>query len=164
MASTTIVERIAFGRPVDPARDRPLARAAPRPGTLLVGRILMAIIFISSGANKLVNAEQTAAYMTSEGIPAASTLVYLAAFAELAGGLSLAFGFLTRIGAIGLVLFMIPTTLIFHDFWTFTGEERQMQMINFLKNLAVIGGLAAFIAQGAGRYSLDAKLRGAKQA
>jgi putative oxidoreductase len=162
--SSTIAERIAFGRPLDRTRDIETPHAVPRPGTILLGRILIATIFMISGVTKLLNIDQTAAHMTSEGIPAAGTLVFLAAFAEIAGGAAILFGFLTRIGAIGLILFMIPTTLVFHDFWTFSGEEQRMQMIQFLKNLTIIGGLSLLVAHGAGRYSIDAKLRAPKPA
>jgi putative oxidoreductase len=159
-----IAERIAFGRPLDPARDTSVACPAPRSGTMLIGRILMASIFLMSGANKLMAIDQTAATMTAEGIPEARVLALIAALAEVAGGLSILFGFLTRIGAFGLILFMIPATLIFHDFWMFSGKEQHTQMISFMKNLAMIGGLLFLVAQGAGRYSLDAKLRAPKPA
>jgi putative oxidoreductase len=158
----SIAERVAFGRPLDPVRDPP--RPAPRPTTMLVGRILIALIFLASGAGKLMAVDQTVAHMTQEGIGGAGILVYVAAFAELLGGIAILFGFLTRIAAIGLVLFMIPTTFIFHDFWTYDGQEQRMQMINFFKNLVIIGGLTLLIAQGGGAYSVDAKLRAPKPA
>jgi putative oxidoreductase len=133
--------------------------AEPRHGTMLIGRALIAAIFLLSGVNKLLHLEQTIAHMTEQGIPSASTLAYVAAFAEIAGAASILFGLLTRLGAIGLILFMVPATLIFHDFWTFPAQEQQQQLINFMKNLAIIGGLSLLVATGAGRYSLDAKLR-----
>jgi putative oxidoreductase len=71
----------------------------------------------------------------------------------------LIFGFLTRIGALGLILYMIPTTLIFHSFWAFEGAEQKMQMVNFMKNLALIGGLFTVLAFGPSRYSIDKKIR-----
>jgi putative oxidoreductase len=141
-----------------------MTMAEPRHGTMLVGRVLLAAIFVLSGANKLLHIDKTIASMTAEGIPYASTLAYVAAGAELAGAAAILFGLLTRLGAIGLILFMIPATLLFHDFWAFTGQEQQMQLINFMKNLAIIGGLSLLVATGAGRYSLDAKLREPKPA
>jgi putative oxidoreductase len=69
------------------------------------------------------------------------------------------FGFLTRIGALGLFVYLIPTTLLFHNFWALTDVAAQMQMVHFFKNLPIMGGLAMLVAHGPGRYSLDAKLR-----
>jgi putative oxidoreductase len=97
--------------------------------------------------------------MSEHGIPAPNVLVYVAALAEIFGGLSLLLGFLTRIGALGLTAFLVVTTLVFHDFWAVPGEQARMQMIQFMKNLAVIGGLVVVFATGAGRYSIDALIR-----
>jgi putative oxidoreductase len=130
----------------------------PRPGFALVGRILLATIFMISGIAKLTNTAATASHMQSVGIPAADILAIVAGVAEVLGAAALAAGMFTRLGALGLVLFMIPTTLLFHNFWAFEGEEQKQQMIEFLKNLAIIGGLCTVIANGAGRFSLDAKL------
>lgn len=157
--STSIAERVAFGRPVDPVYDDTPVRVAQRPATALVGRLLIGAIFLVSGIAKLTDTSGTAAHLEAAGLPYASTLAIIAGIAELAGGLSLVFGFLTRIGALGLILFMIPTTIIFHGFWTFEGAEQQAQMINFLKNLAIMGGLALIVAFGPSRYSIDKKIR-----
>lgn len=159
MSHASIAERIAFGRPLERFEDRVGSHVMPRPTTALVGRILLATLFMASGAGKLMDLSGTAGHMTEQGIPAAQTLALIAAFAEIAGGLSLLAGFLTRIGALGLIAFMIPTTLLLHDFWTFEGQEQRMQMVNFLKNLAIMGGLVLLVAYGPGRYSLDAKIR-----
>jgi putative oxidoreductase len=157
--STSIAERVAFGRPVDPIYDDNPVRVAQRPATALVGRLLIGAIFLLSGFAKLTDTSGTVAHMEAAGLPYASTLAIIAGIAELAGGASLVFGFLTRIGALGLILFMIPTTIIFHGFWSFEGAEQQAQMINFMKNLAIIGGLALIIAFGPSRYSIDKKIR-----
>ena len=157
--SASIAERLAFGRPVDPVVDDTPVRVAQRPATALIGRILIGAIFLTSGIAKLTNTEETVGHMTSMGIPAAHTLALIAGVAEIAGALALIFGFLTRLAAIGLILFMIPTTFIFHAFWTFDGAEQKMQMINFMKNLAIIGGLATIAAHGPSRYSIDKKIR-----
>jgi putative oxidoreductase len=120
----------------------------------LLGRLLIAAIFLMSGIAKLTDTPGTVAHMTSMGIPYADTLAVVAGVAEVLGGISIAVGLLTRIGAFGLILFMIPTTLIFHAFWNYHGEERLPQMVNFMKNLAIIGGLATLVAFGAGRFRL----------
>jgi putative oxidoreductase len=160
MATTGIAERIAYGRPIDfeDEEDIPVAMV-PRKTAALIGRILLAGIFIVSGIAKLTDTTGTAAYMTAEGIPYAHGLAIFAGLCELAGGLALVFGFLTRLAAIGLFLMLIPTTLIFHNFWALEGAERSMQMVNFMKNLSIMGGLILLWAQGPNRLSVDARLR-----
>jgi putative oxidoreductase len=157
--STSIAERIAFGRPVDPVVDDTPVRVAQRPATALIGRILIAAIFLVSGIAKLTDTSGTVGHMEAAGIPYAHTLAIIAGVAEIAGALALIAGFLTRIGALGLILYMIPTTLIFHGFWAFEGAEQKTQMVNFMKNLAIIGGLFTVLAFGPSRYSIDKKIR-----
>jgi putative oxidoreductase len=156
--NANIAERVAFGRPLETYEDTQV-HVAPRPKTALVGRILLATIFLVSGFAKLTNTGETAAHMSGVGIPMAETLALVAGAAEILGALAIGFGFLTRPGAIGLILFMIPTTLLFHNFWAFEGAEQKTQMISFLKNLTIIGGLSLLIAHGPGAYSIDQKLR-----
>lgn len=153
-----LAERVAFGRPLAVDRD-PVIHSVPRPGTALAGRILLSLMFFVSGFAKLTDTAGTAAHMTGAGIPYAETLAVIAGIAEILGAISIATGFLARIGGIGLVLFLIPTTLIFHPFWSFEGPERLMQMVNFLKNCGMAGGLLLIVANGAGRYSIDNVIR-----
>jgi putative oxidoreductase len=155
----SVAERLAYGRPIDPVADDTPVHVAQRPTTALVGRILIAAIFLVSGIAKLTDLDGTVGYMTGVGIPYARQLAVVAGLAEIAGGLALVFGFLTRIGALGLFIYMIPTTLLFHAFWTFEGAEQKMQMVNFMKNLAIMGGLLTVFAFGPSRYSIDKKIR-----
>jgi putative oxidoreductase len=164
-----IAERGAFGRPDTDARDLhdddvhdDLIRHTSMPTAALIGRCLLAAIFLMSGIAKLTDLPGTVSHMTQAGIPYADTLALVAGGAEILGGLALVFGFLTQAAALGLILYMIPTTLIFHAFWNYTGEARMPQMINFMKNLAIIGGLCVTMAQGAGRFSLDHRIRRAR--
>jgi putative oxidoreductase len=150
------ISRFAFGRPV--AADRATSVAA-RPATALAGRVLLATIFILAGIQKLAAYDQTLGYMEAQGLPFAGVLLVLAAIVEIGGGLSILTGFLTRIGALGLLVFLVITTLVFHDFWNLAGAERQTEMTSFLKNLAIMGGLLLLMAHGAGRYSVDRGLR-----
>jgi putative oxidoreductase len=120
-----------------------------------LGRILLSAIFLLSGANKFMAWEQTTQYMESKGLPAAPVLLPVAAAAEIAGGLSLLLGLWARLGAIGLIAFLVPTTAIFHGFWALEGAEQQAQMIQFLKNLAIMGGLLLVAAFGPGGCSVD---------
>jgi len=156
---TSIAEKFAFGTPLDPVADDTPIHLVPRAGTALVARILMAAIFLTSGIAKLVDPAGAQGYMNMAGIPHADVLVYVAGTAEVLGGLALLFGFLTRIGALGLFVFLIPTTLFFHHFWNMSGAEAKTQMVNFMKNLAIMGGLLAIYAWGAGPYSIDQRLR-----
>jgi len=155
-------ERFAYGRPVVSTDPYPV-RVVPRSTAALVGRILLGAIFLLSGFAKLFDLDTTAGYMTQVGIPEAKTLAVIAGVAEIAGGLAIVFGFLARIGALGLFLYLIPTTLIFHHFWTFEGAEQKTQMVNFMKNLAIMGGLLLLWAEGPARYSIDAAMRRPKE-
>jgi putative oxidoreductase len=122
----------------------------------LIGRLLLATIFLMSGVSKVMNAEGTQQYMMAMGMTWATTLFYLGAVAlELGGGLSLLLGYWTRVGAWALIVFMIPTTLVFHSNF---GDQNQM--IHFLKNLAMTGGLLYVATFGPGPISLDARLGG----
>ena len=122
----------------------------------LIGRLLLAAIFLMSGLNKVMNPDGTQQYMMAMGMTWATTLFYLGAIAlELGGAVSLLLGYWTRIGAWALIAFMIPTTLIFHSNF---GDHNQM--IHFLKNLAITGGLLYVASFGPGLVSLDARLGG----
>jgi putative oxidoreductase len=125
----------------------------------LVGRLLLAQIFLASGLNKIGAWEQTAGYMASKGMPLVPLFLIAAIVFEVGGGLSIAIGYKARLGAAALIAFLIPVSLIFHNFWTYEGMERQVQMIMFMKNLAIMGGLAVLAGSGAGPLSLDRRNR-----
>jgi putative oxidoreductase len=121
----------------------------------LTGRILLSLIFLLSAAGKAFGFSATAGMMSQKGFPAASIFLAGAIALELLGGLSVLTGYKARLGAAALIFFLIPTTLIFHNFWAFQGMEQQMQMTNFLKNVAIAGGLFLVVAFGPGRLSID---------
>lgn len=123
----------------------------------LFGRIFLSLIFIVSGFGKAMDFGGTVAYMETYGIPLPGLLFVLALLFELGGGVLLLLGFQTRLAAAALIVFTVLATLIFHDFWSYADAERQMQFINFMKNLSMIGGLLLVIGFGAGPYSLDRK-------
>jgi putative oxidoreductase len=158
MERATMSERLAFGRPLDAADDDAI-HLVPRPSTALLGRIAIAAIFLVSGTAKLVDVQGTAGHMAAVGIPYPEMLAMIAGLAEILGALSLIAGALTRIGAIGLILYLIPTTLLFHNFWAFEGDQVPTQLANFFKNLGIAGGLMLLVAYGPGRYSIDSVLR-----
>jgi putative oxidoreductase len=121
-----------------------------------VGRVLFSIIFIAS-AGHLFSSESVA-YARSAGVPLANVAVPLAGVLALVGGLMLALGFHARLGALALVIFLVPVTVFMHKFWGLADpQQAQMQQVNFMKNVALIGGALHFIYAGAGAYSLDAR-------
>ena len=118
-----------------------------------VGRILVAAIFILSGFGKIAAPAATQGYIAAMGLPA-PVLAYIASIAiELGGGLLLLAGYRTKLIAAGLALFSIVTAFIFHH-----ALADQNQMIHFLKNFAMAGGLLQFVAYGAGRISVDGRV------
>lgn len=123
----------------------------------LVGRILLSLIFLMSGIHKMTAWSDTAEQMAGEGMPTVPLFLFGAIVFEVGGGLSILLGCRARLGAALLIVFLIPTTLIFHDFWTYEGQQQQMQMINFMKNLAIMGGLFVVLGFGAGPMSLDSR-------
>jgi putative oxidoreductase len=121
----------------------------------LLGRLLLSTIFILSGAGKITNPSFDADQMRAKGIPAVMLFFFLALVAELAGGLSILLGLKTRLGAGMLFVYLIPVTLIMHNFWAYTGADRVHQLENFLKNLAIMGGLLLLAVFGPGPISVD---------
>lgn len=124
----------------------------------LLGRICLALVFLFSGIGKIANFQQTAAMMASKGMPATTLLLAGAIAFELLGSLSVILGYKARWGALLLIVFLIPATLVFHDFWAFQGRDREMQLIHFLKNVAIAGGLLTLLANGPGELALEARL------
>lgn len=121
----------------------------------LTGRILVSVIFLMAGINKIGNFGGTLDYMAAYGMPLTWLLAIGAIIIEIGGGLSLLLGYKSKIGAATLFIFMIPTTLIFH-----TSFGDQMQVVHFMKNLAIMGGLAYIAVYGSGELSLDSRLKG----
>lgn len=115
----------------------------------LVGRVLLAIIFIIAGWNKLTGFEGTAGYMASKGLPFTEVLLVLTILIELGGGLLLLLGWQARWAALAIFLFLIPVSVIFHPFWANPEEFH-----SFFKNLAIMGGMAYVVSHGPGPLSL----------
>src|SRR5262245_55995113 len=116
---------------------------------VLAGRILIALIFLLSGIEKITGYSMTLGYMTKAGLPFPQVLLVASVIVEIGCALALIIGWKTRLGAIGLVIWMIPVTLIFHN--PAAGQEA---MIHFMKNLAITGGLLVLFASGPGPWSL----------
>jgi putative oxidoreductase len=123
----------------------------------LAGRTLLALIFIVSGFGKITGFSATAGYMASKGMPMAEVLLVGTIAVEFLGGLMLLVGWKARWAALAIFLFIIPTTLIFHNPIGLTGQEAQNQIINVMKNLSIMGGMLMVFACGPGAWSLDRK-------
>ncbi|OCW57104.1 DoxX family protein [Hoeflea olei] len=121
---------------------------------LLLSRVLLSIIFISSGFGKLGNVEGTAGYMANLGVPAPGLTVWLVIALEALGGLAILAGFFTRYAAWALAAFCVASAFLAHY-----QPADQMQMISFMKNLAIAGGFLALASSGAGAWSVDARRR-----
>jgi putative oxidoreductase len=121
---------------------------------LLVGRVLLVVLFITSGFNKLMALGPTATYIGGK-LPMGAVLAPAVGILELIGGIMIAVGFQTRIAAAALFIFTLAATFIFHDFWNMTGQARSSNAINFYKNLAIMGAFLILVAAGPGRYSVD---------
>ena len=139
--------------------DRTESRSVPNGAVILLGRLLFAAIFLMSSLGHF--SAKMIGYAASQGVPLAQIAVPASGLLALAGGLSILIGYKARIGAWMLVLFLIPVTFMMHKFWGISDPQAaQMQMINFMKNMSMLGG-ALFITQfGAGPASLDARRQG----
>ncbi len=115
-----------------------------------IGRILLSLVFLGSAATKIADPAGTQAYMAAYGLPMTSALLLGAIATELLGGLALLVGLKTRRVAFVLSGFLLSATLIFH---TSLGE--QQQLLHFLKNVSILGGLLLLVAEGSGPLSLD---------
>jgi len=120
------------------------------------GRLLISLIFILAGIGKIIDFQGAADTLRSVGVGGANILVFVGLLMELIGGILLLIGWYTRFAVCVLMIFLLPTTLIFHGFWNYTGPEMALQLSIFLKNLTIYGGLLAFFSYGPGRWSVDA--------
>ncbi len=121
----------------------------------LLGRILIALLFIPAGINKITGFGGTVGYIASKGLPlpqvaAAGTIVV-----EIAVGLALLVGFKARYAALILAAFTVVASVIFHNFWAVPEAQKMMQQLMFTKNFAIVGGLLFIAAFGAGPLSVD---------
>jgi len=121
-----------------------------------LGRLLIALIFVLSGLSKIAAPANTIAYIQSAGAPFAPAAFGIAAVVEVIGGLALLVGFQTRLVAAILATFTLAAAVLFHN-----NLADQNQMIHFMKNLAITGGLLQVVAFGAGAFSLDNRRRSA---
>ena len=121
----------------------------------LIGRIFLAVIFLVSGFGKIGGFAGLVGAITSKGLPMAQVFAVATIIIELGAGLMLVFGLKARWAAFLLAVFTAIVTFFFHNFWAVAEAQKYMEQINFMKNLALIGGLMFVMAFGPGRLSID---------
>src|SRR5688500_11940641 len=136
----------AYGTTYNPAYNQTFA---------LLGRVLMALIFVYFGYMKLTNFGGTVGYFTKWGFPMPQVVTVIAIVAELGGGILLAVGWRTRAVAWILAVYVVIAAAVAHRYWTYDPAQVFAQTSFFYKNLAIVGGLLYVAASGAGRYSID---------
>jgi putative oxidoreductase len=130
-----------------------------RDGIVLAARILLVVLFLVFGWNKLMDYSGTVAYMQMTGAPIPHLSAVVAIIVELVFGLAVLLGILTRPLAVLLAIYSIVTALIGHKYWTLTGLAQFEAEINFFKNVSIAGGFLLLYVTGPGRYSVDALIK-----
>ena len=123
----------------------------------LVGRLLLALLFVPAGISKIGGFAGTVGYITSAGLPAPTIAAVVAIIVEVVGGLALVIGLGTRLAALALALFTLVAAFGFHAYWAVPADQQFMQQLLFFKNIAITGGLLLLAAFGAGAWSVDGK-------
>lgn len=121
----------------------------------LLGRILIAYLFIPAGISKITDFGGTVGYITSKGLPLPEVGAVIAIIVETLVALAFLVGFKGRYAALVLAAFTLGASVFFHNYWALPEAQVMMQQLMFTKNLAVIGGLLAFAAFGTGPFSVD---------
>lgn len=141
---------VTYGSPTAPFS------ASVQNSAALVGRILLALIFITSGFGKIGGFEGTVGYIASKHLPLPQVGAIIAIICELGGGILLAVGFKARWAGLVLAIFTLAAAILFHNYWDLTDAAQKMDnQIHFWKNVAISGGMLMVFAFGPGRYSLD---------
>ena len=121
----------------------------------LVGRILLAAMFLMAGYGKIGGFAGTVGYISSVGLPAPQVLAAAAVVVELVGGALLLIGWKARWAALALAGFTVMASVLFHNYWAMPAAQQMVQQLMFAKNIAVTGGLLMVAALGAGGWSVD---------
>ncbi|MBV1932768.1 MAG: DoxX family protein [Porticoccaceae bacterium] len=121
--------------------------------TPLLGRILIAMVFVPAGFMKITGFAGTAGYMASKGLPMVNVLLVLTIIIELGGGLMVLLGWRASEAALIIFLFLIPVSIVFHGFWGME-DAGGVQMRMFMKNVGIMGGLLVIAGLGSGPFSL----------
>lgn len=139
--------------------NRSLSTTPAHDSMALLGRILIALLFVPAGWGKIAGFAGTVGYIASKGVPLPEVCAAIAIAAELGLALLLLVGWQARWAALGLAVFTIVITFIFHNFWAVPEAQVMAQRMNFFKNMAIAGGVLAFAALGPGRFSVDGRDR-----
>lgn len=123
---------------------------------MLIGRLCIASYFLLSGVSKISSFSDSLQIYEKHLIPYPGVVLYLTAALLLAGALMVLIGYRTRIGALFLLIALLPTTFIFHNFWSQEGDALIFRAVFFFKDIAISGGLLYVVSRGAGLCSLDA--------
>lgn len=124
-------------------------------GILLAARILIALLFLIFGTQKLFGYTGTVQYMTSVGLPMPALATLIAITMEFFVSIAIIFGAAVRPLSVLLAIYTLATAFIGHHYWTMTGMAHFENEINFYKNISIIGGLLALYVTGAGQYSIE---------
>lgn len=136
--------------------------SAISPSIVLAGRVLFSLIFLVAGLFHFTH--QDIAYAAATGVPMPGLLVPASGILAVAGGLSILLGYRAKLGAWLLVIFLVPVTLVMHNFWAVKDPMMaQMQMAMFMKNLSMLGGALLISQFGPGPLSLDARKESGRQ-
>ena len=131
----------------------------PSAPVMLVGRILLALVFLVAGSRKLMAVAASAGYLGKLGFPMPEVMVWVAIAIELGAGILLVLGWKARWAAWLLALFTLIAAFAAHRFWEVDAAQYANQMNHFLKNLAIVGGLMFVAATGPGALSVDGRRR-----
>jgi putative oxidoreductase len=129
----------------------------PQALSALIGRLLLAVMFLLAGLSKLGGLEGTAGYIASKGLPMAQLLAIATVALEVGAAVMLIVGWKARWAALALAAFTLLATVLFHNYWAMPADQQMMQQLMFMKNLAITGGLLVLFAFGPGSLSLDAR-------
>jgi putative oxidoreductase len=124
-------------------------------GVVLVGRVLIAVLFILAGFGKLMGFDGAVKTIAGAHIPMPEVAAVITIIIELGGGILLVLGWKARWAALAIAVFTVIASFIFHAFWSVPADQVMMQRTDFLKNLSIIGGLLFVFAYGPGRLSVD---------
>lgn len=121
----------------------------------LVSRLMFAVMFLPAGIGKITGFAGTVGYISSVGMPLPTVAAAVAAVIEVVGSLALIVGFGTRFAALVLAFFTLVASFFFHAYWSVPEAQQMVVQLMFYKNIAIVGGLLALTAFGAGAWSVD---------
>lgn len=123
----------------------------------LIGRLLLASLFLPAGVGKITGFAGTVGYISSVGLPFPELAAVLALTVEIVGGVALVVGLGARPAALALAVFTLVASFFFHNYWAAPADQHLVQQLLFFKNVGVVGGLLTLAAWGAGAWSVDAR-------